>query len=73
MLFPAVISKEPLGPVVRDDDPQWFDIVKWVVFATIAAEEKGVTSANVAAMRGVKIPRCGGCSGSTRAWARPWA
>ncbi|MDX1401186.1 MAG: amino acid ABC transporter substrate-binding protein [Kiloniellales bacterium] len=48
VLFPDVISKEPLGPVVRDDDPQWFNIVQWVVFATIAAEEKGVTSSNIA-------------------------
>ena len=56
VLFPDVISKEPLGPVVRDDDPQWFDIVKWVIYATIAAEEKGVTSANVAAMRGSEDP-----------------
>jgi len=56
VLFPEVISKEPLGPVVRDDDPQWFDIVKWVIYATIAAEEKGVTSANVAAMRGSEDP-----------------
>ena len=56
ILFPEVISKEPLGPVVRDDDPQWFDIVKWVIYATVAAEEKGVTSANVAAMRGSEDP-----------------
>ncbi len=56
VLFPEIISKEPLGPVVRDDDPQWFDIVKWVIYATIAAEEKGVTSANGAAMRGSEDP-----------------
>ncbi len=56
VLLPDLISKEPLGPVVRDDDPQWFDIVKWVIYATIAAEEKGVTSANVAAMRGSEDP-----------------
>ena len=56
VLFPEVISKEPLGPVVRDDDPQWFDIVKWVIYATVAAEEKGVTSANVATMRGSEDP-----------------
>ncbi len=56
VLFPEVISKEPLGPVVRDDDPQWFDIVKWVIYATIAAEEKGVTSANVAAMKNSEDP-----------------
>jgi general L-amino acid transport system substrate-binding protein len=56
LLLPELISKEPLGPVVRDGDPQWFDIVKWVIYATIAAEEKGVTSANVAAMRGSDDP-----------------
>jgi len=56
VLFPEVISKEPLGPVVRDDDPQWFNIVKWVIYATIAAEEKGVTSANVAVMRKSEDP-----------------
>ncbi len=56
VLFPDIISQEPLGPVVRDDDPQWFDIVKWVIYATIAAEEKGVTSANVAVMRKSEDP-----------------
>ncbi len=56
VLLPEVISKEPLGPVVRDDDPQWFDIVKWVIYATIAAEEKGVTSANVASMLYSAVP-----------------
>ena len=47
VILPDVISKEPLGPVVRHGDDQWFDIVKWVVFAMIEAEEKGITSANV--------------------------
>ena len=51
VLFPEVISREPLGPVVRDDDAQWFDIVKWVAFATVAAEEKGVGAANVSSMK----------------------
>ena len=41
------ISKEPLGPVVRHGDDQWFDIVQWTVFATFFAEEKGITQANV--------------------------
>lgn len=40
------ISQEPLAPLVRDDDPQWFDIVRWTVFALIEAEQLGVTSAN---------------------------
>jgi general L-amino acid transport system substrate-binding protein len=41
------ISKEPLGPAVRDDDSQWRDIVRWALFATIEAEEKGITQDNV--------------------------
>ena len=42
-----VISKEPMAPVVRDDDGEWRDIVNWVMHGLIAAEELGVTSANV--------------------------
>ncbi len=47
IILDAVLSKEPLGPVVRHGDDQWFDIVKWTIFGMIAAEEYGVTSANV--------------------------
>jgi len=47
MLLPEVVSKEPLGPLVRHGDDDWFDIVKWTLFALIAAEEYGVTQANV--------------------------
>lgn len=47
MVLPEVISKEPLGPVVRHGDDQWLDIVKWTLFAMIQAEESGITSANV--------------------------
>ena len=46
-ILSEVISKEPLGPVVRHGDDQWADIVQWTLFALIAAEELGVTSANV--------------------------
>jgi len=46
-LLPEVISKEPLGPYVRQGDDQWFDIVRWTVFALLNAEELGVTQANV--------------------------
>lgn len=42
-----VISKEPLGPAVVHGDDQWFDIVKWSVFAMISAEEYGIDSKNV--------------------------
>lgn len=47
VVFPEVISKEPLSPAVREDDAKWRDLVAWVTFATIAAEELGVTQANV--------------------------
>ena len=47
MILPDVISKEPLGPVVRQDDVNWLNIVKWVNFALVNAEEMGVTSANL--------------------------
>jgi general L-amino acid transport system substrate-binding protein len=47
IILPAMISKEPLGPVVTRGDEEWFTIVKWVLFALIEAEERGVTSANV--------------------------
>ena len=45
------LSKEPLGPVVRQDDREWFDIVKWVVFGLIEAEERGITQKNLEAMK----------------------
>jgi len=50
IVLPEIISKEPLGPSVRKDDVQWFQIVQWTHFALITAEELGVTSANVDAM-----------------------
>lgn len=45
VILPDVISKEPLGPVTRGDDLAWFNVVKWVNFALINAEELGITSA----------------------------
>ena len=47
MILPDVISKEPLGPAVRQDDMQWFNLVKWVNFAMINAEELGVSSKTI--------------------------
>jgi general L-amino acid transport system substrate-binding protein len=47
MILPDVISKEPLGPVVRQDDIQWFNIVKWVNYALLDAEEAGVSSKTI--------------------------
>lgn len=48
VILPEVISKEPFGPVTREGDDQWGDIVRWVLNATVIAEEKGITQANVA-------------------------
>ncbi len=46
VILPEIISKEPLGPVVRHGDDQWADIVRWTVYALIAGEEHGITAAN---------------------------
>jgi len=51
VVLPEIISKEPLGPVVRQGDDEWFNIVKWTLFGLISAEEKGITSKNVDDMR----------------------
>jgi len=51
VVLPEIISKEPLGPVVRQGDDQWFNIVKWTHYALLDAEEAGVTQANVDEMK----------------------
>jgi general L-amino acid transport system substrate-binding protein len=55
-ILPETFSKEPLGPAVRDGDSQWAQIVEWAVFATIQAEEFGITSANVEQMKADENP-----------------
>ena len=47
IVLPEIISKEPLGPAVRQGDDQWADVVRWVLNVVVAAEELGITSANV--------------------------
>jgi len=47
VILPEIISKEPLGPLVRHGDDQWFEVVKWTLFAMINAEELGVSSRTV--------------------------
>jgi general L-amino acid transport system substrate-binding protein len=47
VILPEIISKEPLGPLVRHGDDQWFNVVKWSLFAMLNAEELGVSSKNV--------------------------
>jgi general L-amino acid transport system substrate-binding protein len=56
VILPEIISKEPLGPVVRRGDDEWFAIVKWLVYALIEAEEKDVTQANIGTMKDSKDP-----------------
>ena len=81
VILPEIISKEPLGPVVRHGDDQFFDIVKWTVFALIEAEEYGITAANVDQMAaesgnpGIKrllgsTPGMGKALGLDEAWAK---
>ena len=79
VILPDVISKEPLGPVVRDNDLQWIGVVKWVYFAMVNAEELGVGSKTIdQALRSPKpeVRRLIGTSGDfgeqiglTNAWA----
>src|SRR3990170_3686056 len=56
VILEAVMSKEPLGPVAPLGDDAWFNVVKWVVFATIEAEELGIDSTNVEDMVGNENP-----------------
>jgi general L-amino acid transport system substrate-binding protein len=57
MILPEIISKEPLAPVVRHGDDQWYDIVNFSVLAMIAAEELGITSKNVDQMLKSEDPK----------------
>ncbi|MEI7712282.1 MAG: amino acid ABC transporter substrate-binding protein [Rhodospirillales bacterium] len=56
MLLPDIISKEPLGAMVRKGDDKWFDIVRWTFAAMIVAEEKGITQANIDTFMDSKDP-----------------
>lgn len=52
VILDVTLSKEPLGPMVRHGDDQWFDIAQWTVFALFSAEEFGITSQNVDSIKG---------------------
>lgn len=56
IVLPEIISKEPLGPLVRQGDDAWFSVVKWTLYAMITAEELGVTKANVDEMLNSQNP-----------------
>jgi len=55
-ILPERISKELLGPLVREGDAQWFNIVRWTLFSLINAEEVGITSLNIASISGSRNP-----------------
>ena len=56
IVLPEIISKEPLGPLVRHGDHQWGDVVRWSMNSMIIAEELGVDSSNVDAMKSSNVP-----------------
>lgn len=56
VIFDEQISKEPLGPAVRDDDQQWINLVRWIHFSLIMAEEKGITSSNIDSFKNTEDP-----------------
>jgi general L-amino acid transport system substrate-binding protein len=56
VILPDLISKEPLGPMVRRGDDEWFAVVKWVMYGLLEAEENGVTQANVDQMKASTSP-----------------
>ena len=64
VLLPETVSKEPLGPVVRQGDDAWANLVRWVIFGIINAEEMGVTSANVDEMMASSDPNIARLLGS---------
>lgn len=79
-ILPEMISKEPLGPLVRQGDDQWLDIVRWTLFALIGAEELGVTSQNVEQQRKTssnpevrRLLGADGNSGQGMGLGRDWA
>lgn len=80
VIYSNIISREPLGPMVREDDNEWFDVVKWVLQVTLLAEAKSVTSQNVdGVLASTKDPETrrllgvegdlGGMLGLDRKWA----
>ncbi|WP_128513542.1 amino acid ABC transporter substrate-binding protein [Tabrizicola thermarum] len=71
IILPEIISKEPLGPVVRHGDNNWGDVVRWTYYALVIAEEKGITQANIeevlASTNDEEVKRLLGASGDMAA------
>ena len=59
VVLPEIISKEPLGPLVRQGDDAWFNVVKWTYYALINAEELGITSKHADEMKNSANPEVG--------------
>lgn len=72
VILKDVISKEPLGPVVRDDDPKWINLVRWVLFGLIDAEEAGLTSTSVGADKAQEAGLLGALSGPPLGLSNVW-
>ena len=74
IILPEIISKEPLAPVVRHGDDQWYDIVNWTVNALLEAEELGITSKNVDEMlKEHRSPDPAFLRGFPRLWKGSWS
>jgi len=73
VILPETLSKEPLGPMVRQGDQEWFNLVRWSLFAMIEAEEYGITSQNVTTCSRARTPMCSVFWVSRPAWAKTWA
>ena len=67
-----VISKEPLGPVTRDDDSRWTSLVRWTLFALINAEELGISSTSVGAEKGQQAVALGAPAARSLGLSRDW-
>lgn len=72
VMLPETISKEPLSPAVRHGDDAWFDVVTWTVYALIAAEELGVTAANIDQMKTEGSPDVQRLLGSSETGTGEW-
>jgi general L-amino acid transport system substrate-binding protein len=73
VILAVTMSKEPLGPLVRHGDDNWFDIMQWSTFCTFQAEEKGVTSQNVMRCWVVTIQKSSPCWALKATLDRRWA
>ena len=65
LILPEIVSKSPLSPVVRQGDDQWLNIVKWVVYATVLAEERGMTKDTLSSLAGSASPEVQRLLGNT--------